>query len=532
MQSKGKAMIKKVGSVLDSTPFSDAFRTHFDVTTPDWVKITYKPSKAPVPRPFHEGDFKFFARSIGELSDILTEDRSNKVMKHYFSLPKFRSAYLLYFYPLQTSKFYTVFENHFSGKPFLGNRIEVTDFGAGPGTASLAFLMFLEQNPAAIADVTDVVFTWIDRDFKIMKEGEKLTRMFLANSKHLSRLNVSFEFRSDFKDVSNKSSPKSENVSPANVGVKTRIYLLGHILNETTEQTETFSESRKKAKGFVPFDEIPESDAGTSIHDLRGEFSGSKHDARRESARKARVSTGMIQEVERALFRETSDEVYTLFIEPAAKSPSQTLSELRDEWIASATKTSSVDAPKEKITLPSMPLVGTIKNKITSASNINLIGPCLHMGLCPLARGRDWCHFSTPTDLKLKWFREFSKVIGEERKFLKFSFMFFSNKNATAFTKRKMPVGPAPVIAVSDTFQDRSYLTCEPIRPKREMAGIAKFYRGDLMQFVKSDRTFDVRGGGGPNIGGDRITRGTDGKNSYGPKPKSGKAPLIKKKRL
>src|ERR1700746_3744114 len=84
--------------------FPAAWSWFFDEAVPAWVKTHYSPKESWKNKPFSREDAKFFFRGVDELSEIFTEERSRGI-PDYFSHPKYRSAYLLYFLPLQAAKF-------------------------------------------------------------------------------------------------------------------------------------------------------------------------------------------------------------------------------------------------------------------------------------------------------------------------------------------------------------------------------------------------------------------------------------------
>lgn len=62
-------------------------------------------------------------------------------------------------------------------------------------------------------------------------------------------------------------------------------------------------------------------------------------------------------------------------------------------------------------------------------SGIEIIGPCLHSGVCPLYRHeKNWCHFSQrSSDPHLKTLN--TEIFNDERGFLKFSYLFLKRKD-------------------------------------------------------------------------------------------------------
>ena len=115
---------------------------------PELGKKTYSPRETWKDKPFGERRRAVLPEGDRRALGLFTEERS-KGIPQYFSHPKFRSSYLLYFLPLQAAKFLALFEQHegasrprsIEGRQH--RRTRVADFGAGPGTASLAFLLNL-----------------------------------------------------------------------------------------------------------------------------------------------------------------------------------------------------------------------------------------------------------------------------------------------------------------------------------------------------------------------------------------------------
>lgn len=145
-----------------------------------------------------------------------------------------------------------------------------------------------------------------------------------------------------------------------------------------------------------------------------------------------------------------------LCVEPAARGPSQLISRLRDQWIAEG-------------------LIG--------GDGLSLWGPCLHTGICPLAEGRDWCHFSVATHIPGRWFREFSEGLGSERQWVKYSYLWIASKAAPA---PKPAAGLRRVISdplSTDRAATTTVLICEPGQPGRHPVSPRKpLWRGDVVQ--------------------------------------------------
>lgn len=144
-----------------------------------------------------------------------------------------------------------------------------------------------------------------------------------------------------------------------------------------------------------------------------------------------------------------------LFVEPAARSSSQFLSKLRNRLFES----------------------GAIERSSTS-----LWGPCLHAEMCPLSSGKDYCHFSVSTRIPGKWFAEFSKTLGSERLWLKFSYLWICAQQYPSEAH-----DPKHRLVISDPLtQSGEVLLCEPSRPGRlSTAGLGPVWRGDKLSFKK-----------------------------------------------
>ncbi len=108
-------------------------------------------------------------------------------------------------------------------------------------------------------------------------------------------------------------------------------------------------------------------------------------------------------------------------------------------------------------------------------------GPCLHAGTCPLAQGRDWCHFSFPAAIPGKWFKKFSEALSSERFWVKLTYLWVAS-----------PSYPAPNPStharrvISDPLNQGdhpSVLICEPETAKRySIHPKTRVGRGDIIK--------------------------------------------------
>jgi hypothetical protein len=151
-----------------------------------------------------------------------------------------------------------------------------------------------------------------------------------------------------------------------------------------------------------------------------------------------------------------------LMVEPAARKPAQTLAAIRDS---------------------------IFEAELLEPKTESIWGPCLHAGRCPLAEGRDWCHFSSPILIPGQWFKEFSMGLGSERDWVKFSYLWLASP---AFPSPKPYVHARRVISdplnsspIKSAHIPSPILLCEPEAPKRWLVpGRKRVRRGDILNFT------------------------------------------------
>ncbi len=248
----------------------------------------------------------------------------------------------------------------------------------------------------------------------------------------------------------------------------------GSVMDDGRALVEKLANSFPRLRGKVtlkthvaPWWEAPKvlGDAKTSLMIL-GHVLNEAHGPGRENPRTQRAW----QELWGNLLTKNLDGGGCLAVEPASRVPSQLLSKLRDQFFAEA----------------------LVPQQATS-----LWGPCLHAGACPMAEGRDWCHFSMPTRIPGEWFREFSEALGSERQWVKFSYLWLASADYPAPER-----DPALRLVISDplggTSSERdlrrsggkpaapgpsAVLLCEPGQPRRyPLAAGARRWRGDLVK--------------------------------------------------
>jgi hypothetical protein len=333
-----------------------------DEIIPTWVKKNYSPKESWKDKPFSIEDSRFFFRGIEELSELFTDERPAK-LPSYFAHPKFRSAYLLYFLPLQAAKFVSVLQMHrqaFQAALAFGQKtgtLHLADLGAGPGTASIAFLLYLLDEfmqGKQDGEIPLIELHWLDTNKHILEDGRALVEQM---SEQFPRL------RGKVK-VHLHAAPWWE--APRLLPKEMALILLGNVLNEA---------------------QLPRSFSQSSVSDSSGNMNHGK--------------SGQLW----ADLLERAKGGGILLLEPAIRRSSQLLSNLRN---------------------------GFIDLELIPNSPTSIWGPCLHAGACPLAEGRDWCHFSVPIQIPGKWFAAFSKGLGSERHWVKFAYLWVASLQAPA----------------------------------------------------------------------------------------------------
>jgi hypothetical protein len=94
---------------------------------------------------FVEGDYRFFAEGVKELSVSFTEDR-HALPKNYFNRKELRSGYLLYFLPVNALKVTALLDQNPLALPKEGPiKLNILDVGSGPGTGMFGVMLHLEN---------------------------------------------------------------------------------------------------------------------------------------------------------------------------------------------------------------------------------------------------------------------------------------------------------------------------------------------------------------------------------------------------
>jgi hypothetical protein len=427
-----------------SVRFPAAWSWFFDEAVTGFVKSNYSPKESWKDKPFSKDDSKFFFRGIDELSELFTEERSRNIPA-YFNHPKFRSAYLLYFFPLQAAKFVSLYQLHakaFEAVLEHGKRegeIRIADLGAGPGTASIAALLQLLQMATVSGDeLPKIKLLWIDTNTSVMQDGKTLA---LQLASHFSRLRGKVE-------IELKTGPWWK--APQFINKPTSLLLLGHVINESAGPDKP----TKRRADMVPSQD--DSETTGVLRDHLEEAMPEEFDLPMDEG-----NWGLNW---KKLFG-LSAGGGTLIVEPASKQNSQFLSQFRDEFLGR----------------------GLIDQDPSS-----LWGPCLHAERCPLASGRDWCHFSVPAHVPGNWFSEFSKSLGSERQWLKYSYLWFASQikgekkaPVQAANLRRVVSDPLSQYEKGPRTQAPDILLCEPETPGRiTVPRMTELKRGDLIKLT------------------------------------------------
>jgi hypothetical protein len=380
-------------SLTISPEFSKSWIRVLDEVIPAFVKERFSPSASWKDKPFDKEDVNFFSKGLLELSDFFTEERTEKRLPNYFTTGRFRSSYFLYFFALQGAKFLTLFDRYPDAiKAMLDHaavtgKLRIIDVGAGPGTASLALLVYLLDGlKNQKTNKLDLPFTielvWIDHNETILKDGQILLSKILSIFPEIEG------------DVELKIEARPWWKHPKNFDFDAGLVIFGNVLNESANDPKVF------LPGLTPFFKSPK---GGGV----------------------------------------------LMVEPAFKSAAHRLAQIRDELMAREEK------------LP-------------------IWGPCFHQLKCPLAEGRDWCHFSVPTQMPGAFFRKFSIKLGSVRDWLKFTFVWIAAENS-----QKQARPPKYLVRiVSDplkTPQGSSNQVCRPEKVQYIPTPYKPVYRGDVI---------------------------------------------------
>ena len=382
-------------SLAQKPQFPTRWTILLDELIPKFVKSRFSPNAAWKDKPFSQDDVAFFSKGLLELSDFFTEDREKAKLPNYFTTAKFRSSYFLYFFALQGAKFLTLFDRYPAAVEAAiahaeeSGTLRIIDVGSGPGTASIAFLVHVLEKIAGPLQKNKAPGK-VKLPFDIQLGWIDHNETILRDGEIM--LGMLFEQFPEFEgNIGLEKQARAWWKHPKGFNFESSIVLFGNVLNESGDDPRIY------LSGLVPF---------------------------------LKKVTG----------------AGVLMLEPAFKSASQRISQIRNEIMPH-----------------------------------RLWGPCLHEGKCPLAEGRDWCHFSVPAELPGSFFKKFSIKLGSKREWLKFSFIWVASQS-------KPEVKVNVVRVVSDpmrTPRGNQNQLCTPERISWLNTPMRPLYRGDVVPTPK-----------------------------------------------
>lgn len=138
-----------------------------------------------------------------------------------------------------------------------------------------------------------------------------------------------------------------------------------------------------------------------------------------------------------------------------------------------------------------------LRKKLLIKSPLHVVGPCMHEKECPMAHGKNWCHFSFLQPEQGKWFKSFSQELGSQRNWVKFSYLWMS--------ERKQKHNPDVRLVISDPLNEktghRSVLLCEPVKANRYRLGPnERHFRGEFVD-ISERGSGTGRGGSAKELG-------------------------------
>lgn len=140
---------------------------NFEVSLKAYLKRTYYPDTRKqdfADRDFTEGDYRFFAKGVGRLSEYFTSDRGG-LPKNYFNQKDLRSGYLFYFLPVNALKVAGLL--NYIPAPFFQRPLKVLDLGSGPGTGMVGVALHLPSSPQPS-------YTLVDQNRDALRDAEGL----------------------------------------------------------------------------------------------------------------------------------------------------------------------------------------------------------------------------------------------------------------------------------------------------------------------------------------------------------------------
>lgn len=263
-------------SLTISPHFPKLWNVVLDDIIPTFVKKRFSPQQSWKLKPFSQEDVAFFSKGLQELSDFFTEDRPRAKLPNYFTTAKFRSSYFLYFFPLQGAKFLTLLDRHpdaldaaIASAKKTGT-LSVSDWGSGPGTASIALLVAILdrfQNETKIP--FKIELHWVDHNESILEDGKVFFAELLQGlSAKLPDLDADIELRTEAR-------PWWKH--PTGTKFESTLHLFGNVLNESASDPRAFQTGlapllKKIPPGGVLFVEPATRVASQRLSQIRDEF--------------------------------------------------------------------------------------------------------------------------------------------------------------------------------------------------------------------------------------------------------------------
>ena len=223
MKTQNPTLVKVEPQKLQKIPSSWSW--FIDNALTSFVKKNYSQQENWKDKPFGKQDALFFLKGIRELSDLFTEERSSRKMLNYLDHERFRSSYLLYFLPLQTSKFCTLFSKHadaFEASISHGHetgKLTLIDLGAGPATASIAYLLTILESKKIKLEC-NIEIHLVDKAKNTLKDGKHLLELIANQFPKLQNKVTVVTHAVDCREWVKKNTLKSS------------LILIGHLLNE------------------------------------------------------------------------------------------------------------------------------------------------------------------------------------------------------------------------------------------------------------------------------------------------------------
>ena len=148
---------------------------HWEYLIKKYVKKTFfvgtrKESFADKPE-FTEGDYRFFAKGIRELSEAFTQERSS-LPQNYLNQKEYRSGYILYFLPVNALKVTSLLQKTQALTPSKNPSLRFLDLGCGPGTALMGTFQAVEESLLPEAESLEMHWTLIDQNRLALQDAQ------------------------------------------------------------------------------------------------------------------------------------------------------------------------------------------------------------------------------------------------------------------------------------------------------------------------------------------------------------------------